>query len=482
MSKNLPSVTSVIPRDLRNFVDRLRELINGNGAGRLVSAQDLANAGVVSVDASGNLNPITTVFGTPPAPTGVTATAAIRNVIVDWDEVTYPGHAYAEVWGASTNDLGAAELLGQTPGFTYTDSLGPSSTRYYWVRYVNTENVAGSYNSTTGTVATTGADLTYTMGLLRDTYGGTSEAPFFQLNSPTVIGGVTIPAGTYMKAAFIYDAEITNAKIANLAVDSAKLASASVTTAKIADANITTAKIADANITTAKIADANITSAKIGDAEVGTAKIANAAITTAKIADANITTAKIADANITTAKIADANITNAKIANAAITSAKIGDGEITNAKIGDTIQSTTFVSGSTGWQILKSGAAEFNDVVISRQLLFDSGTFSGLVNTTNNNTLADKATFYIETNTASSAWSGTETTFLALISLSNATVNANVSDVTNQPQNVQWGASALVVPITRWSGNARIFLKVSVYTRLVNYVSADWNWYLYKVT
>ncbi len=305
MSKNLPSVTSVIPRDLRNFIDRLRELINGGGSGRLVTAQDLADAGVVTIDSGGGLTAaaVTTDFGTPPAPTSVTATPAIRNVIVEWDDPGYSTHAYAEVWGASTNSISAAVLLGQTPGSVYADELGPSATRYYWVRFVNTQFTTGPYNATNGTVATTGADLAYTMGLLRDTYGGTSEAPFFQLDTSTVINGVTIPAGTYMKAAFIYDAEITNAKIANLAVDSAKLASASVTTAKIADANITTAKIADANITTAKIADAAIVSAKIGDAEVGTAKIANAAITTAKIADANITNAKIADATITSAKI-----------------------------------------------------------------------------------------------------------------------------------------------------------------------------------
>ena len=281
MSKNLPSVTSVIPRDLRNFIDRLRELVNGGGSGRLVTAKDLADAGVVTIDSNGDLSAasVTTVFSAPPAPTNVTATPAIRNVIVEWDDPAYPTHAYAEVWGASTNSLAAAVLLGQTPGSVYADELGPSATRYYWVRFVNTQFTAGPYNATTGTVATTGADLAYTMGLLRDTYGGTSEAPFFQLTSPTVIDGVTIPAGTYMKAAFIYDAEITNAKIANLAVDTAKLANASVTTAKIVDANITTAKIADANITTAKIADANITTAKIVDANITLAKINTASIT-----------------------------------------------------------------------------------------------------------------------------------------------------------------------------------------------------------
>jgi hypothetical protein len=302
VSKNLPSVTSVIPRDLRNFLDRLRELINGGGSGRLVTAQDLADAGVVTIDSGGGLTAaaVTTDFGTPPAPTSVTATPAIRNVIVEWDDPGYPTHAYAEVWGASTNSISAAVLLGQTPGSVYADELGPSATRYYWVRFVNTQFTTGPYNATNGTVATTGADLAYTMDLLRDTYGGTSEAPFFQLDTSTVINGVTIPAGTYMKAAFIYDAEITNAKIANLAVDSAKLANAAVTTAKIGDAQITSAKIVDANITTAKIADANITTAKIGDAQ----------ITSAKIVDANITTAKIASAAVSLAKIDTATITN----------------------------------------------------------------------------------------------------------------------------------------------------------------------------
>ena len=41
MSKNLPTVTSQIPRDLRNFVDRLREIINGGGSGRMVTAQPM---------------------------------------------------------------------------------------------------------------------------------------------------------------------------------------------------------------------------------------------------------------------------------------------------------------------------------------------------------------------------------------------------------------------------------------------------------
>ncbi len=310
MSKNLPSVTSVIPRDLRNFLDRLRELINGGGSGRLVTAQDLADAGVVTIDSGGGLTAaaVTTDFGTPPAPTSVTATPAIRNVIVEWDDPAYPTHAYAEVWGASTNSLAAAVLLGQTPGSIYADELGPSATRYYWVRFVNTQFTTGPYNATNGTVATTGADLAYTMGLLRDTYSGTSEAPFFQLNSPTVINGVTIPAGTYMKTAFIYDGEITNAKIANAAIDDAKIANlsaAKITAGTIAADRLTSAVI---NAKVTNIDTAVIQSGFIDAARINSASIANAKITNANIDSGTISIAKIDTATITNLSSLSANM------------------------------------------------------------------------------------------------------------------------------------------------------------------------------
>lgn len=301
MSKNLPSVTSQIPRDLRNFVDRLREIINGGGSGRMVTAQDLADAGVVTIGTDGGLTAaaVTTDYGTPPAPTGVTATAAIRNVIVEWDDPAYPTHAYAEVWGASTNNIGAAVLLGQTPGSVYADELGPSATRYYWVRFVNTQFTTGPYNGTSGAGATTGSDLSYTMGLLRDTYGGTSEAPFFQLNSPTVINGVTIPAGTYMKTAYIYDGEITNAKIANAAIDDAKIANlsaAKITAGTIAADRLTSAVI---NAKVTNIDTSVIQSGFIDAARINTASIANAKITNANIDAGTISAAKIDKATIT---------------------------------------------------------------------------------------------------------------------------------------------------------------------------------------
>jgi hypothetical protein len=299
MSKRLPSITSDIPRDLRTFIDRLREMISSNGTDRLLSVKELKDAGVIEVSSSGAVVAAeTTAFGTPPPPSNVEVAASVDNVIVTWDDPVYPAHAYAEVWGADTNDIGTAVLLGQAPGFIYVDALGPSKTRYYWVRFVNTQFTAGAYNGLSGTSATTVSDLSRSMDALADAYGSTSAAPFFQLDAPQVIGGVTIPAGTYMKSAFIYDGVITNAKIGAAAISTAKIADAAISTAKINDAAITSAKIADANITAAKIADANITSAKIADAAITRAKIANAAISSAQIENAAITFAKIDTASI----------------------------------------------------------------------------------------------------------------------------------------------------------------------------------------
>lgn len=61
-------------------------------------------------------------------------------------------------------------------------------------------------------------------------------SPFFFLATPQTINGVSVPAGTYMKGAFIHDATITTAKIKDAAVDNAKIAS--VSAAKITAGSI----------------------------------------------------------------------------------------------------------------------------------------------------------------------------------------------------------------------------------------------------
>lgn len=226
MSKKLPSITSSIPNDLRTFIDRLREIVSSESSDRLVTVNDLTSTGILTSDATGNLRlPSASTVSSPVVATGLTVTSAIKNILLSWDSALYSGHAYTEVWGGSVDNIGQAVLLGQAPGAVYTDPIGPSATRYYWIRFVNVNDERGPYNAVSGTSATTAPDLEYTLDLLSNKYSTTSEAPFFQLDVVTEINGVRIPAGTYMKSAFIHDAVITNAKIADLAVDSAKVSS-----------------------------------------------------------------------------------------------------------------------------------------------------------------------------------------------------------------------------------------------------------------
>jgi len=78
-----------------------------------------------------------------------------------------------------------------------------------------------------------------------ETFDTTALTPFIVQATPTTVNGVSVPAGVYIRDAYIQNGTITTAKIGTAAITEAKIADASITTAKIGDASITTAKIAD---------------------------------------------------------------------------------------------------------------------------------------------------------------------------------------------------------------------------------------------
>jgi hypothetical protein len=165
MSK-LPSVVSSIPQDLKAFVNQVREALDGRNGDKLVTVNDLVRGGIVSTGPGNTVVPPVGVVGAPTTPQNVAATAAIRNIIVTWDAPLYNGHSHAEIWSSATNNLGAAVQIGMSPGAIFVDAVGPSTTRYYWVRFVNVLGVQGAFNAVSGVSATTGSDVTYTVGLL----------------------------------------------------------------------------------------------------------------------------------------------------------------------------------------------------------------------------------------------------------------------------------------------------------------------------
>lgn len=92
--------------------------------------------------------------------------------------------------------------------------------------------------------------------------------------------------------------KISNAVIADDAVDADNIATGAITVADIPDGEITTAKIGDDQITNAKIAPDAVTSTEIANGSVTYDQIASGTIITSKIADGQITSAKMAS-NIT---------------------------------------------------------------------------------------------------------------------------------------------------------------------------------------
>jgi hypothetical protein len=108
-------------------------------------------------------------------------------------------------------------------------------------------------------------------------------------------------------------------------------------------------------------------------------------ITASKIAAGAIAvgTAAIQNGAIVNAMIGTAAVDDAKIANLSAAKLTVGTGVV-----GGPLKSTNYVSGTSGWIVLPSGFAEFNDVeirnaVYTGQIFAGSGTIGGIViNTT----------------------------------------------------------------------------------------------------
>lgn len=224
---NIPSVPMGTDPAMTNILSVMKswmELAAGNGLTGFASKQELIDAGVLKSDESGKvIGQIDLTI--PPVPTGLLANGAMTNILVQWDTPVgkYRNHAYTEVWASGVDDFSQAVMIGQAGGFVFSHSVGEDSTRYYWIRFVSTFGVKGPFNGVGGTQGMTAKNVNYLITSLTEAYGTNSAAPFFQIDQPTVINGVTIPAGTYMKSAFIAEGMITTAMIQNATIDAARI-------------------------------------------------------------------------------------------------------------------------------------------------------------------------------------------------------------------------------------------------------------------
>lgn len=238
--KDLPSPTS------NNFGTRVREEVMrlmgklGDSADKAVTVRELVSAGLAKLKPSGGFEASPDIGGSsepdltpPPQPTGFAASAAISHVLIEHDAPTYTqggGHGRTRVYGVThtTGPLptfAQAVELGQFSGTVWAMPSNPATTWRLWIKWETADGVVSPVpaGGTNGLAVTTGQDVSKMVQAMT----GTGN-PFTILTEPTTIGGFLYPAGTYSVQSFIIDGQITNAKIANLAVDNAKIASMSV--------------------------------------------------------------------------------------------------------------------------------------------------------------------------------------------------------------------------------------------------------------
>jgi hypothetical protein len=148
----------------------------------------VVNPGVVGNDGYDPSADLTT----PPAPSGLVATAGFANVYLSWTGAEYRNHAYTEIWRATTDNIGVAVKVGTSTTNLYADAALEATTYYYWIRFVSVANVTGPYNSTKGTSATTATNPGPVLSLLT---GQITESQLYQsLN--TRINLIDAPATT----------------------------------------------------------------------------------------------------------------------------------------------------------------------------------------------------------------------------------------------------------------------------------------------
>lgn len=411
----LPAPTSdnllQVARALKSMLD-VREGRTGDALDANVTFRDLIDSGLAQVRPGfsgfrGGAMPVlppwvqndgydpTQDFVAPPKPTGLTASGLFATVQLQWDEPTYRNHSYAEVWRSDTNVLGNAVLIGTSDSRFFVDSLGTGATRYYWVRFVSEAGITGAYNDTNGLEASTSQDPTYLMDVLSDAFGSTSKAPFFQIDQPTVINGVSIPAGTYIKQAFIADATISRAKIQLLAVDNARIAN--IDAGKITTGFLDAGRIEANSIDASKIDTRNLTiKDSAGNIVFSASGVSVTNITgLGSLATKNSVAANEVSGLGTLATKDSVSTSDVSGLGTFATLSKINTGNIntyieagaiTNAYIGNFISSTNFDGsidangniinfGLNGWAIGKGGSAVLNSAKIRGEI--NGGAYTG---------------------------------------------------------------------------------------------------------
>lgn len=362
----LKPIPGTVDKELAGSLQAMQEILGvhtgqrGHPLDRAVTVRELIDSGVAKEK---NDNPFNPNAGTgpsdfgpidegpgdlsvPPAPTGLTATAAFTAIILDWNGTSasapYGNHGFTEIWRSRDNNLAGATLRATTNAFIYTDEVGYNETYYYWVRYVSDTNVAGNFHNTNGVEATTLSNVSAVMTDLSETlanmpgYSVLTSADSTNAANITTVSNTTSTINGNLNAMYVIKASVeSNGSVsaAGMLIGANANSGSNLQSYVQFQADKFAIWSGSTNVAPFIVSGGTvfIDSARIQDGAITNARIANATIQSAKIANGAITTAKIGDAQITTAKIGSAQITNALIND--LDAGKINAGTINSARI-----------------------------------------------------------------------------------------------------------------------------------------------------
>ena len=233
---------------LKNNVDVLAGF-NGDPLDKAVTMRALLDSGIVSLasgygaysGASSSIAPRVDIpnLDVPPAPYNLAANGAFQNILLTWNLAGFKGFAYQEVFRHTSDSIADATLIGvisASRGF-YTDSVGESSSYYYWVRAVNQNGLAGPFNSSTGTLGETAPDVQ----LLLDTLNGAITESQLATDLTTTLDGFATEISDLETT---YGTTVAAAASASAAAASESAAIAAEASALGANTNAIAAKVA----------------------------------------------------------------------------------------------------------------------------------------------------------------------------------------------------------------------------------------------
>ena len=312
----------------------------------------------------------------PNTPITFTTDGYLNAIVLDWVNPADHDFAKMEIWRSAIDNVSTAAKIAEVKGISYIDAIGvPNTTRYYWIRAINTSGVASDYFPRTSS-GVVGLSLGVTVTDIDD-FSVTATKLFTNTiilssdswtnNSPGA-GSIAWSAHflTYGGAYYLVAAGDTNKKYTYWDVGNTG------GSGTVADPYLTTYSSADAYthadnrfaIATNESGAHQLVWNASANMVIGSAFILDAAIIEAKIGNLAVTTGKINSLAVTTAKINNLAVTNAKINT--MTASKLTAGTIDASVITVTNLNATNITAGTLTSRTVQTAASGQRIVMSQ--------------------------------------------------------------------------------------------------------------------